>query len=494
MLLSDDIKIDLIGLVVAIAVVTLAYFKWSFTYWQKKGLQTLPPSIPCGNAADIFLGRKILGEFFRDIYFHFKAKGARHAGAYAVTKPVYVPIDLDIIKCILQSDFQHFQSHGTIVDEEVDPLSVNLFNMEEKMKMMFSTLLETSEGFRDLLEESCKGSAGVNIKEVAGSVIFGLSISSIKDPKAEFRKYGQKAVNLDLAGTIRVLGQLLFPHSIWRFFKISAVVPEVSDFFTKTIKETIEYREKNNIIRRDFMHMLLQLKNKGEIEKDDELGEIRGYKSGTMTLNEIVAQCFVFFSAGFETSSSTINFAAYELATNPEIQTKVREEINTVLQRYDNKLTYEAINDMNYLEKVLSETLRKYPILPALFRVCTKNYQVPGSDLIIEKGTTVMIPVLGIHFDPEYFTDPEKFDPERFSEENKAQRHSFSWLGFGEGPRICIGMRLGKMQAKVGLITLLKNYHITLNRKTQLPLVYKKTASTLMTNSPICFDLHKIVN
>ena len=74
-------------------------------------------------------------------------------------------------------------------------------------------------------------------------------------------------------------------------------------------------------------------------------------------------------------------------------------------------------------------------------RICTKNYTVPGTNLVIEKGTAVLIPVMGIHHDPEYYPNPEKFDPERFSDVNKKERHSCAFIPFGEGPRICIGIQ-----------------------------------------------------
>lgn len=72
-------------------------------------------------------------------------------------------------------------------------------------------------------------------------------------------------------------------------------------------------------------------------------------------------------------------------------------------------------------------------------RICVADYNIPDTDILIEKGTMLVIPVLGLHRDEEYFPDPERFDPERFSKENKRKIPQFSYLPFGEGPRICIG-------------------------------------------------------
>jgi cytochrome P450 family 6 len=92
----------------------------------------------------------------------------------------------------------------------------------------------------------------------------------------------------------------------------------------------------------------------------------------------------------------------------------------------------------------LIETLRKYPPLPILTRVCTKDYTVPNTTIKIKKGDMVGISTQALHNDPEYYPDPEKFDPERFSEENKKTRPDFTWIPFGEGPRLCIGEFLPK--------------------------------------------------
>lgn len=123
--------------------------------------------------------------------------------------------------------------------------------------------------------------------------------------------------------------------------------------------------------------------------------------------------------------------------------------------------------------------MRKYPPGPDLTRLCENDYHVPGTDIIIEKGTTVIIPVRAIHYDPEFYPNPEKFDPNRFESEEKKKRDAMTWLPFGEGPRNCLGYRFGIMQMKIGLVTLLSNFTFSFGPKTAVPIVYSKSAIVL---------------
>lgn len=86
--------------------------------------------------------------------------------------------------------------------------------------------------------------------------------------------------------------------------------------------------------------------------------------------------------------------------------------------------------------------MRKYPPAPVFLRKCTKDYKIPETNVIIEKGLSVLIPAIALQRDPEYFPAPDIFDPERFSEENKHKIMDHTYLPFGDGPRICIGKYL----------------------------------------------------
>jgi cytochrome P450 family 6 len=91
------------------------------------------------------------------------------------------------------------------------------------------------------------------------------------------------------------------------------------------------------------------------------------------------------------------------------------------------------------LIKIILETLRKYPLTTFLNRNTAKKYTFEETGFTLDEDVSILIPVAGLHFDPEYFPDPEKYDPERFSEENKNKIPPYTFLPFGDGPRNCIG-------------------------------------------------------
>jgi cytochrome P450 family 6 len=135
-------------------------------------------------------------------------------------------------------------------------------------------------------------------------------------------------------------------------------------------------------------------------------------------------------------------FISYELALNQDIQDKLRLEINEVLKRHSNEVTYEAIMEMKYLDMVFNESMRKFPVVDLQNRKCVEDFTIPNTNLVIEAGTTIMIPIYCLHNDVRYWENPDEFNPERFTAENIQKRHPFTFIPFSEGPRQCIGMRL----------------------------------------------------
>jgi len=108
-----------------------------------------------------------------------------------------------------------------------------------------------------------------------------------------------------------------------------------------------------------------------------------------------------------------------------------------------------------------------YPPAPLLFRECVKDYQVRDTNLIIPQGTPVMIPVFNYHRDPAIYDDPLVFRPERFLNNpvGTDKGKGLFYLPFGDGPRNCIGMRMGKLTTKLGLALMLAKFNFELNDK-----------------------------
>lgn len=122
-----------------------------------------------------------------------------------------------------------------------------------------------------------------------------------------------------------------------RTLRIKLLNPAEERFFLNMVRETVAYRENNNYTRNDFMQLLIDLR------KEDP----------TFRIEQIAAQAFLFFVAGFETSSTTMSFALYELALNDKLQTRARQEILEVLQRHGGGFTYECLQEMKYLGQVI---------------------------------------------------------------------------------------------------------------------------------------------
>ena len=108
---------------------------------------------------------------------------------------------------------------------------------------------------------------------------------------------------------------------------------------------------------------------------------------------------------------------------------------------------------------VLQEAVR-YVNLAATFRRCTKPWKIPDTDIIVPVGTDIVIPIMSLHRDPEYWENPDEFMPERFLPENKAKIRNGTYQPFGQGPRQCLGYNYARYEMKLMLAYLLRNFDI----------------------------------
>ncbi|XP_058459055.1 probable cytochrome P450 6a14 [Malaya genurostris] len=476
-----------------------------FRYWEDRRVPYVTPTFPTGNLRGF--GRKFhIFTIMERCYKQLKGKGP-FGGIFMYTNPAALALDLDFVKNVLVKDFQYFEDRSFYYNEKDDPLEAHLVALEGtrwknlrskvtpifssgKMKMMFPTMIRVANDLSRLLIKEIEEEKNIEMKEilaryttdVIGNCAFGVDCNSLYNPEAEFRQMGKKAF------TFRFLKVLIAQQfrEIARALHVTFFDSDVTNFFLKVVKDTVEYREKNNVQQNDFMSLLMQLKDPGP--ESDESKNQQGY----LSIEEIAAQAFMFFLAGFETSSTTMSFCLYELSVNAKLQERARESVLLSIEKHGS-MNYDAIRDMQFLEQCINESLRKYPPIASLPRTVTRNYPVPDSDgVVLRRGTTMVIPIYAIHHDSEYYPDPETYDPDRFNPDQVSQRNPFCFIPFGGGPRTCIGLRFGMMQIRIGLAILLKHFRFTVSSKTVVPLQISPNDLVLSFKGGLWLKLEKL--
>ncbi|KAJ8951055.1 hypothetical protein NQ318_003751 [Aromia moschata] len=120
-----------------------------------------------------------------------------------------------------------------------------------------------------------------------------------------------------------------------------------------------------------------------------------------------------------------------------------------------------------------------YPVLPFLDRECNADYKIPGTNVVIDKGSRIYIPMLGLHYDEKYFSKPEEYNPDRFYDKKSYNENGLYYIPFGEGPRICIGERFGMLGSKLGLAYIISHFIIERTPDTPVPVEFQPKAFVL---------------
>lgn len=128
-----------------------------------------------------------------------------------------------------------------------------------------------------------------------------------------------------------------------------------------------------------------------------------------------------------------------------------------------------------------------------LNRKALSDFVVPGYPKhVIKKGMSIIIPAAAMHRDEKFYPNPDRFNPDNFTPERVKNRDSVEWLPFGDGPRNCIGMRFGEMQARIGLAMLVKNFRFSVCDQTPIPMKYNVKSVLLNSESGIFLRVERI--
>ncbi|XP_036327231.1 probable cytochrome P450 6d5 isoform X2 [Rhagoletis pomonella] len=476
----------LLLLIITAFALALLYIKWTYTYWQRKGFPYYAPKIPFAVLDGVRKREVSLGMAVYDVYRTTKDKVV---GIYLMTRPALLVRDAQLARDILAKDFESFHDRGIHVDDEKDPQSrggifflkgqdwknlrgklaasftsgklKGMFGIVENVADKMVNYLNEQLAESDVKEFEMKHVMGTYAIDVIASLFFGLEINSFLEPNNEILNVSRKVNEPTFGSVVRGTCQFLYP-SLEKLFIRMGWREEAPNMMRQIVKRTIKMREEQNISRKDMLQLLMQLRNKGEISADDNdwSANAGNDASKPMSIETIASNLFLFYVAGFETTASGISFTAFELAQQPAALEKVQRDVKQALEKHGNKFTYEAIQDMKYLELCLMETTRKYPGLPILNRQCTRDYPLPDSNLVIKAGTPIIISLFGLHRDANYFPDPMLWQPERFVNQNY---DPVAYMPFGAGPRHCIAQRWGKVIVKIALAKLLLNFNIEMN-------------------------------
>ena len=292
--------------------------------------------------------------------------------------------------------------------------------------------------------------------EVILSTAFGVDAKIQMGENIEMLTEAKKL--FEVPRMLRQIARLPFGKLILR--SLSALRGDKPHYFNDVAKEIIKSRRQQGLTgRKDLLQLMMTATDETTVEGVSRLSD-----------DEVVAQSIIFLLAGYETSSNTLAFTLYHLAVNPDIQDKLRSEINEAMETCARKKPlYEVAQNIEYLDCVIKEAQRLCPPAPIMNRECDEDFDLNG--IHIPAGTEVVIPIYALHHDPDAWEDPEKFDPERFRGPAKDARHAFQFLPFGAGPRNCIGMRFALLEIKIALVRILMKYKFVRSPETQVPLV-----------------------
>ena len=452
-------------------------------YVVRKSLQ-LP-----GPQPSLFYGN--YSEIARLGYLECMSKWTSQYGAtfvyYLGITPQVVTSDVEIIKSIMVKNFDDFVNRPPmplLLKEEDEITELPLLRDDrwrrvrrilvpmftsKRLKTMAPLIEERCERLRSRMAAEATDSNSLEVWRLFGSYTLGVILATgfgrdIGDdnPLAKSAACIAEQLSSGSGGASFKWLQTILSHFPWaepfiKYFVRRSAIAKNFDYLERVALKLIEdRREATGKKTQDLLQMML--------EAYDDSNE--GTKSkGYLTNGEIVGSMVEIIMASYDTVRGALSYAAYQLALNPSIQDELIKEINEYYNANPDSSLYDAAENIEYVNMVLHESMRMFSTAPDTNRECSKTCTING--IVLQEGVAINIPFACVHQNPEYWPNPSTFDPERFRDPSYPK---FAYLPFGEGPRHCIGKRLGLLVLKMTLITILKEFQFRKTTKTEVPL------------------------
>ncbi|CAF4781552.1 unnamed protein product [Pieris macdunnoughi] len=444
----------------------------NFNYWANRGIEYVKPSFPLGNLG--FIMRKSFWDFCNELKDKYRRD---YVGVFLAWKPALFVQTAELARKVLVKDHDSFQDRY-LYSGHSDPLgSLNLFTvknptwteMRHELSPMFTSLrlkkitelmnINSEQLVQKVQRDYVDNKKCVNLKElfsmytsdtVAYSV-FGIRVSVLNDQLSPLWAITSHMVKWTFWRGLEFT-MIFFVPAVAAFFRMKFFSAPASEYIKKIFWNVAEERKcKGTSNDKDLVNHLLKLKDNLKLPANSD---------ADLADNLMLAQAAVFILGSVETSSTTLSYCLHELAYHPEEQEILFNEIDEAYKRTGKSiLEYDDLMEQKYLSGCLRETMRKYPPVAYLDRICNKRYML-NDDVVIEKGTPVFVNVLAIHYDEKNFPEPNKWKPERFTSASDSDNVQFTFMPFGEGPRFCIGKRYGMMQMRTALAQLVHKYKL----------------------------------
>ncbi|KAI1301928.1 Cytochrome P450 9e2 [Halotydeus destructor] len=496
----------------AVLVYTYLYYKEKYSHWSKRGINGPSPWPLMGNSLSIFF--KPINQLVHERLEKF----GRTYGIYDFAKPVLVVSEPDIIRLITVKDAHLFMNRRSLGArfEADDMFSKFLIALRDddwkrvrtiltptftsgKMKNMFPLMDKCGD---DVIAYLRKDGENKNLKqmfsmytlEVIAQCCFATTPDTYNNPENQFFLSATGLFQPRRSRLFLFVALSLLPKFIVTRLKISVLPEEHMTYFKHAIHHLIKERRQTGNRGNDFLQLLIDAQHEnGNVEPEvdakefdaevhhlnqdadqDKLFDKTKLQNKTLDDDEVIANSILFFAAGSETTASLLSFLFYSLALNEKVQEKLLQEIKGA-----GELDYQTVSTLPYLDAIIQETLRMYPPAIAFDREAAGEYALPGTDIVLEAGATIMVPVYAVHHDERNYPNHDTFDPSRFLPENRDNIKPYTYLPFGSGPRNCIGMRFALLEAKLVIAKLLLALRVVKTENTVKTPVFKSGTGLL---------------
>ncbi|KAF2893535.1 hypothetical protein ILUMI_12646 [Ignelater luminosus] len=474
-----------------------------------------------GNLIPFVFKKQSLVDLHNEIYKKDKYNESRYIGLYHSQTPVLLIKDAHLIREMMVENFEIFPERTVFVPRELDRIwAKSLFALPAKdewkgIKTVITSLF-TGSRLRNIFDSTrpCVTQLGDYIttkiegdkaildtadifskvsNDIIAKITLGILCNSLEDPQNRIYTLAKDICNI--TGLRKSLKFFLASMSmkLAKFLKISFIKRTTADFMGEIIRETINIQGEEGSDEVNLISFMMnaragQLNRSGE--EPGSPGSASDISNVEFTDDIIIAQTIVFFFGGLETLSRAISYAAYELAIHPDVQEKLRSEIDIALEECGGNLDYDKLVSIKYLDMVVTEALRLWPPIAIIDRRTTKKFMIRDpidvrNDIEIDEQVVCLVPVYSIHRDPARFPNPERFHPERFERE-EARFKRYTYMPFGVGRRACVGGRFALIMMKMVLVHILSKFEIVPVEETPIPLVLSRwiTSSKTVADAP----------